>query len=185
MDNLLILLVWYDDVMKIILEFTDQDLDPDAPARIRAEYMQREAARAVMTDGEGRIALLHVVKYGFYKLPGGGIDPGEGVEQALRRELMEETGCEAEVTGEIGKTIEYRDQGDFRQVSYAFTAKMVGAQRAPEFTAKELDEEFEMVWAADLDDAIGLVESARPQLYAAKHIQKRDLAILEAVKTMS
>ena len=185
MDNLLILMVWYDDVMKIILEFTDQDLDPGALPRNRAKYKQRQAARAVMTDGEGRIALMHVVKYGYYKLPGGGIDPGEGVEQALGRELLEETGCEAEVTGEIGKTIEYRDQGDFRQVSYAFTAKMVGAQRAPEFTPKELDEEFEMVWAADLDDAIRLVKSARPQLYAAKHIQKRDLAILEAVKAKS
>ena len=66
--------------MKLILEFSDQNLNPAATAKNRDNYSQREAARAVMADAEGRIALLHVVKYGYYKIPGGGIDPGESIE---------------------------------------------------------------------------------------------------------
>jgi 8-oxo-dGTP pyrophosphatase MutT (NUDIX family) len=166
--------------MKTILEFSDRDLDAAAPARDRSAYKRREAARAVVTDEDGRVALLHVVKYDYYKLPGGGIDAGESVTAALKRELLEEIGCEAEITGEIGQIIEYRDRGDFRQTSYAFTARMVGEQQAPEFTAKELNDEFEMMWAADLEDAIALVAEARPELYEAHHIQLRDLTILKS-----
>jgi 8-oxo-dGTP pyrophosphatase MutT (NUDIX family) len=171
--------------MKTILEFSDTDLDPAAPARDRSNYKRREAARAVVTDDDGRVALLHVVKYGYYKLPGGGIDAGESVTAALKRELIEEIGCAAEVTGEIGVVVEYRDRGDFRQASYAFTAHQTGEQQAPEFTAKELNDEFEMVWAADLEDAIELVSEARPELYEAHHIQRRDAAILRAAQPVA
>lgn len=40
-------------------------------------FAVREAVRAVVFDYEGNIALLHVAKKNYYKLPGGGIEGAE------------------------------------------------------------------------------------------------------------
>ena len=50
----------------------------------------RESARAVIAEN-GRILLLRTRK-GDYKFPGGAIKPGESREEALLREVAEETG---------------------------------------------------------------------------------------------
>ena len=61
----------------------------------------RNAARAVITDRAGRILL---VRFEFpdrslWACPGGGLEPGESHEAALRRELAEEVGLELEGVG--------------------------------------------------------------------------------------
>jgi 8-oxo-dGTP pyrophosphatase MutT (NUDIX family) len=47
--------------------------------------------RAIIIEN-GKIAMVHSEKYNYYKLPGGGIEPGESKEEALVRETLEETG---------------------------------------------------------------------------------------------
>lgn len=52
-------------------------------------------ANVLVTDGEGRLLLLQHGGTGRWTLPGGGLEPGEGLEACARRELHEETGLSA------------------------------------------------------------------------------------------
>lgn len=52
---------------------------------------QRDSARSIIIR-DGRIAMIHSLKYDYYKFPGGGIEPGESGIDALIRETAEEAG---------------------------------------------------------------------------------------------
>jgi ADP-ribose pyrophosphatase YjhB (NUDIX family) len=65
----------------------------------------REAARALVLDPDDRVLLVRFVNPEtgdeFWATPGGGLDPGEGLEDGLRRELGEETGLEDAELGPV------------------------------------------------------------------------------------
>lgn len=164
--------------MKLIKEMRDTNFPEDMSAvRIR------EAARIVLIDNEGKVPLLYVSKYGYHKLPGGGIDDGEDKKSALEREVLEEVGAKIEVANEIGKIIEYRlgehfeVDYDLQQISYCYYGKVV-EKGEPEFTQKELDEGFQLKWYP-VDAVIDVVKNDTPTNYEGKWIQGRALAILE------
>jgi 8-oxo-dGTP diphosphatase len=166
--------------MKLIAEIQEQNINPKAPILDESEFRIREAARAIVLDNEGRVALLHVGRHNFHKLPGGGIDEGENIEQALERELMEEIGCKAKVTAEIGAVTEHRNQFKMIQTSYCFLAQLSGEKGDPDFTEEEIADEFSIVWADNIQAAIELLEADQPDDYEGKFIKVRDLALLNA-----
>ena len=51
----------------------------------------RNSARSIIIFG-GKIAMVHSLKYDYYKFPGGGIREGEDPADAMIRETMEEAG---------------------------------------------------------------------------------------------
>jgi len=55
-------------------------------------------ARVMLVDGDKVLLIRHTYVPG-WQFPGGGVDPGETMEAAARREVLEETGCR--VTGAL------------------------------------------------------------------------------------
>ena len=56
-----------------------------------AHSFTRDSARSIIIRN-GKIAMIHSLKYDYYKFPGGGIEPGEYAVDALIRETAEESG---------------------------------------------------------------------------------------------
>ncbi len=167
--------------MTLLREIYEQEVDPSSKHVDESRFKKREAARAVVYDEEGRVALLYVGRHGYHKLPGGGIDEGEDISTALARELKEEIGCRAKVSQEVGTIIEHRNRFEMVQTSYCFVANVVGEKGEPAFTDEEKAEDFEIVWAVDIKQAISLLRQDETLDYEGKFITIRDLTFLEAV----
>ena len=67
------------------------------------EPRPRQAARAILRDDQGRVLLIRFVlpNMTFWATPGGGVEPGETVAEAARRELQEELGIAVRLEGPI------------------------------------------------------------------------------------
>lgn len=166
--------------MKLLLSISDNDVGSDA-ART-AELQERGASRAIVFDGAGNIALLHATTKNFHKLPGGGIEQGEDIETALRREVLEEIGCEIENIRELGSIEEYRNRYALHQVSYCFVADLAGEKGTPHLMEDEIADGFQTVWL-DIDAAIKTLEAEAPvEDYEGRFIQLRDLTLLKAAR---
>ncbi|MFC0131067.1 DNA mismatch repair protein MutT [Massilia eurypsychrophila] len=72
----------------------------------QGQVLERQAARAIVLSGR-EVLLLYTRRYDDYSLPGGGVDANESIEEALRRELGEETGAH-DVS--IGRFVGYIDE---------------------------------------------------------------------------
>ena len=66
--------------MRLLFEIDTKDYDPNGKAFVRP------SVRGIIIR-DGRIAMVHSLKYDYYKFPGGGIESGESPEQALLREV--------------------------------------------------------------------------------------------------
>lgn len=146
-----------------------------------AAYETRYAARAILMNGKNEVALMNATKCGHFKLPGGGVDKGELVEEALRREVLEEAGYEVEVMRPLGYVVEYRDRFKLKQISYTYFC------RATEYVGSNLMEDeiadgFELEWFSDARAAIRAVEKVDMDKlsYAGKFFTARELAFLRA-----
>ncbi len=52
---------------------------------------------AIVRNDAGDLLLVHKTDNGLWALPGGGVDPGESVSDAVVREVKEETGLDVDV----------------------------------------------------------------------------------------
>ncbi len=140
-------------------------------------YQERHAVRAVILDDKGKIPLLFLAKYNFHSLPGGGIEESETTEQALIREIKEETGCQINLIKPIGRIIEYRSVLKAKRINDAYLGT-VTQKGTPMFTEGEIADVSQLVWK-NLDEAIQTIESDEPNIYKGLFIQQRDLTFLK------
>ena len=71
--------------MRELFTMDKKDYDPDGSRFVRP------SARGILRQGDA-LVLVRDGRHGYYKFPGGGIDPGETPVQALIREVREEAG---------------------------------------------------------------------------------------------
>lgn len=71
--------------MRMLFEIDKKDYDRNG------SVFSRPSVRGIIIKN-GKIAMVHSKKYDYYKFPGGGIEADEGKEDALIREVLEETG---------------------------------------------------------------------------------------------
>lgn len=169
----------------------DKDVYPGYKNQENINYRLRIAPRAVVFDSQNKVAVLYVGKFNYYKLPGGGQDEGETLEQALRRECQEEIGCAIEIGQKIGQILEYRDTFSLKHITHCFICKVVGEKQEPQFTVEENQSNYQIKWV-DLKEAINLVKNSELKTdgdekdhdgpYAARFIMKRELIYLEKAK---
>lgn len=160
--------------MKLLKIIQFKDLSPEETNK----FQVREAARAVVFDEDKNIALLYVGKYKSHKLPGGGVEKGESIMETLRRECLEEIGCEIKAEHELGEIIEYRDKWSLKQYSYCYLAELSGKKGSPNFTPEELAKGFMIKWLP-LTEAIKLLASDKPVDYEGSFIKTRDSLFLK------
>lgn len=146
-------------------------------------YRERHACRAIVIDDDNNIAIMQINSDNYHKVPGGGIEEGESNEQALRREVSEEAGCEIEILDEIGEIVELRDFSNLRQFSYCYLAKVVGAKGEHAMTEGEKAEGMELIWIP-VDEAIAKMQNDHPSRPQRMMMSRRDLLFATEAKKL-
>lgn len=99
----------------------------------------RLTARAVVVNPRGELAVMYAAKYDIHTLPGGGVEEGETIKQALLREITEETGCTIESYEPLGYVEENRAHADYTQISYYYIVYTQDETLHPHLTALEAE----------------------------------------------
>jgi 8-oxo-dGTP pyrophosphatase MutT (NUDIX family) len=138
-------------------EFIEKDINP------AWKIKERIAVRAVIFH-KGNLLLVHNNK-GDYKFPGGGVEKGEVHNDALIREIREETGyVNGQVKYRIGTVIErwvdqFEEETLFQMTSNYYLCELANEEKvSQQLDDYEYEQEFSPVWVP-LNEAIKTNES--------------------------
>lgn len=131
--------------MTLLATITDADVAFPSPVPTQRPGT-RTAVRAFLFDDAGRIAYMWSGAEAQHKLPGGGVEGDETLEQTLLREMREETGCAIHNVQYLGYVEEHRSGGAYKQTSHLYVAYVKGDKGTPQFDASERERAFEVKW---------------------------------------
>lgn len=132
--------------MRELFRMDRQNYNPGGPV------YTRPSARGVVLKN-GRILLNHIAKYNSFEFPGGGLEPGETPEQALVREVAEETGYVVipETIREFGIVVRRQQDskdpdGIFEQMNYYYYCEVKDETVPRKLDEHEIVDGTEPVW---------------------------------------
>ncbi len=122
-------------------------------------YVERDpGAGAVIVNDKNEVLLVKQYRYPIkdfqINIPGGGIDEGEDVESALKREIKEETGLEIEIVKKLGKF--YPLSSCSTEVGHLFLCRTTS--EISKGIKGEADETFESIFFVSFDEALRMVD---------------------------
>lgn len=150
---------------------------------------KRPSVRGIIIK-DGCIAMMHSLKYDYYKLPGGGMESGETYEDTLIREVREESGLVVKVDSikEFGyvRRIEKGKIDDiFIQDNYYYLCEVEEIQEEQELDDYEAEEQFVLEFVApeyaiEINDKTSHREKEETQTF--KGMLERENRVLELVR---
>lgn len=162
--------------MRQLFTIDTQDYNPNGTVEIRP------SVRGIVIR-DGKVLMIHSLKYDYYKFPGGGMEAGEEQREALCREVREETGylVAPDSIREYG-LVHRRSRGShtdlFLQDNYYYLCAV------SEAVGQELDDyEAEEHFTPEFVTAEQAIETNRFHDHQGKWgiVQERDSRVLEAL----
>lgn len=113
---------------------------------------RRPSARGIII-GNGKVAMVHSRKYDYYKFPGGGIENGEHKEDALIREVLEETGLcvireSVKEYGSVRRIQKGTREDIFIQDNYYYLCSVTDTVRQQKLDTYEAEEGFTLQYVS-------------------------------------
>ena len=144
-----------------------------------SEKAPRITARAIVKNRNGLYAVMYANKFHLHSLPGGGVEDGEDLLTALRREIFEETGCTCDHIEELGIVSENRAHQDFTSKSYYYVVTTEHTPETIHLTDDEIANQTTVQWYP-LEDVVRLISEPKHTTTQRMYLQARDMAALKA-----
>ena len=165
--------------MKIINKLIDDQYDKSNITHTR------KIARAILLNEENKICLLHVLgddDFGhrdYYETPGGGVNENELLEEAVIREIKEETGYNSYIVQELGIVEDYYNLIHRHNINHYYLLKTTSYEKEEleEYEKGIIDSKI----FVDIDTAISLYENMNKEKLEIL-VKNRELPILKMVK---
>ncbi len=162
--------------MRLLFTLDTGDYNP------HGTVLHRPSARGIIIR-DGRVAMVHSLKFDYYKFPGGGIEAGESAAEAMIREVAEESGLTVipatiREYGRVHRVSKGRDVDMFVQDNDYFLCEAEATPHARRLDSYEQDASFVLEFVT-AKQAIRTNREADHEGFPYSTMTERDARVLE------